>query len=835
MNQLKSHSNKKLSTHLENSAKLSNEIVESKEIENKDVYSKIAYLNAVAHDFAKSTTFFQDWLENDKRSEKSRHGHFSSIFGYYLIKKYLEHNDQLEIFSRLPAISFVVINKHHGNLINIMGGSSNLADKIRDRKNIEIIEKQVKDTKENHLDEIISIYDDLLIEFDFEFDLEEFFENLGPDLYREIRKEVKGLSKDKKIDNYVNIMFFYSVLLDSDKLDASEIEKVPSRWEGTLDKKIVDGYKEVKFGEAKKEINKIREEAYEDVNNSIDDLDSDDRILSINLPTGSGKTLTALSSAFKLRKKIEENEGFEPKIIYSLPFLSIIDQNSSVFREVLADKVGYDWKNIFEMGDEEKDELLREEIPSNLLLTHHHLADVKYKEKIDENETYDYEDLLDSLLLTEGWYSEIVVSTFVQLFHSLITNRNRSARKFHNITNSIIILDEVQSIPFKYWKLVNNILTTLSEKFNCWILFMTATKPLIFDEEKMIELATAKKEYFEFFDRIKYGFDLQLEELDELKDLLLQEEDKKDIMVVMNTVNSCKEVYNDLKNRLKENSRPTIDEKGICEFENRELINLSTHILPSTRMERINHIKTSDKQKIIVTTQLIEAGVDISVDLIYRDLAPLDSIIQTAGRCNREGDQDLGVTRVIKLKDENYDRNKDYHSYIYDPTIIGATRDIIDKSDKEVREKEFNLEGANNYFEMILQRKAQDKEVLKDIKKLKFIDVSDFDLIEEDVESISLYVERDEKAKKLRWNLEEELSETKGVERKKKFLKWRKDLNEYMLSVRGDEETINKIEDLDPFIGNESIRVISNEVLEDWFDDETGFKIPESTIDSRLI
>ncbi len=309
-----------------------------------------------------------------------------------------------------------------------------------------------------------------------------------------------------------------------------------------------------------------------------------------------------------------------------------------------------------------------------------------------------------------------------------------------------------------------------------------------------------------------------------MENLLLQEEDKKDIMVVMNTVNSCKEVYNDLKNRLEENSHPTIDENGICQFENRELINLSTHILPSTRMERINHIKTSDKQKIIVTTQLIEAGVDISVDLIYRDLAPLDSIIQTAGRCNREFGEDLGVTRVIKLKDENNDRKKDYHSYIYDPTIIGATRDIINKSDKEVREKEFNLKGANNYFEMILQRKAQDKKVLNDIKKLKFIDVSDFDLIEEDVESISLYVERDEKAKELRWNLEEELSETKGVERKKKFLKWRKDLNEYMLSVRGDEETINKIEDLDPFIGNENIRVISNEVLEDWFDDETGFQ-----------
>jgi len=834
MNELYSHPDKKLDTHLKNTAELSKEIVESKKLKNKDVYSKIVYLNGVAHDFAKSTTFFQDWLENEKRSEKARHGHLSSIFGYFLIKKFLKKNGIEEEFQKTPVTSFIVINKHHGNLINLMGGHSNLADKIKDRKGIQITEKQVSDIKENHLEEVKSIYDDLLSEFDFELDLDEFFDTLDKEFYCELRNNVKGLSKNNKIENYANIMFFYSVLLDSDKLDASGIEKVPSRWKGTLDKNIVDDYKKVKFGESEKEINKIRERAYEDVNNSIDDLDSNDRLLSINLPTGSGKTLTAFSSALKLRNKINRDQGFKPKIIYSLPFLSIIDQNSSVFREVLAEEVGLNWKNIFEREDDEKEELLKKNIPSNLLLTHHHLADVKYKEKDEEDEIYDYEDLLDSLLLTEGWYSEIVVSTFVQLFHSLITNRNRSARKFHNITNSIIILDEVQSIPFKYWKLVNRILKILTRNFNCWILFMTATKPLIFDEGEMIELATSKKEYFEFFDRIKYGFDLQLEKISEIEDLILNEEDKKDIMVVMNTVNSCKEVYVDLKNYLREDSHPEIDEKGICQFEKTDLINLSTHILPSTRMDRINHIRTSNKPKIIVTTQLIEAGVDISVDLIYRDLAPLDSIIQTAGRCNRENDKDLGITRVIKLKDEN-NRNKDYHSYIYDPTIIGATRDIINKSDKEVREKEFNLKGASSYFDLILERKAQDKEVLDDIKKLKFIDVSDFNLIEEEVESISLYVEKDEEAKELRRNLEDELSKVKGYERKEKFLKWRKELNEYMLSVKGGEEVINKIKDLSPFLGNEGVRIISNDELDAWFDDETGFKSPDTTFDSRLI
>ncbi len=835
MNKLKSHPDKTLYSHLKNSAALSEEIVGSKNFQNKSIYSTMAYMNATAHDFAKSTTFFQDWLEKGERSEKARHGHLSSLFGYYLVDEYLIQQDLKEEFANLPVISFVVINKHHGNLLNIRGGHSNFTDKIKDKGNKEIIKKQVKDITENHLDEVKSIYEDLFSEIDFEVKILNFFKRLGDDFYFEVYQALKALSRGGGMEKYTDIMFFYSVLLDSDKLDASGIESTPLRWDKPLDEEIINQYKESKFGEPELEINKVREKAYMDVNNSVKDISLEDRLLSINLPTGSGKTLTALSAAFNLRNRIGKEYNFTPKIIYSLPFLSIIDQNSSVFREVLAEEVGLEWEKIFEMEDGEKEELLKEHVPSNLLLTHHHLADVEYKEGGEEDEIYNYGGLLDSLLLTEGWYSEIVVSTFVQLFHSLITNRNRSARKFHNITNSIIILDEVQSIPFRYWKLVNNILSILSEKFNCWILFMTATKPLIFNENEMVEIASAKEEYFKFFDRIKYEFELQVEKLDELKNRILDEKDKKDIMVVMNTINSCKTIYEDLKQRLNHHYSCKVDDDGICQFRDVELINLSTHVLPSTRMQRISRIKNDSKQKIIVTTQLIEAGVDISVDLVYRDLAPLDSIIQTAGRCNREFDKGIGITRVIKLKDENSKREKDYHSYIYDPTIIEATKDVIKEFDREVRERKFNLKGTNNYFEMILERKVQDKEVLDDIDKLRFIEISDFSLIEEDVESISLYVEVDEVARNLRKSLEEELFEVRGFERKEKFLKWRKELNEYMLSVKGSGDVINKIKDLPPFLGNEGIRVISNKEKDNWFDPETGFKVPDSTFDSRFI
>ncbi len=832
---LKSHPDKTLFSHLKNSACLSEKIVKSKNFKNKDIYSKTAYLNGVAHDFAKSTTFFQDWLEKGKRSEKARHGHLSSLFGYYLVDKYLIQYGLKGDFENFPAISFIVINKHHGNLLNIRGGRSDFANKIKDSGNKKIIEKQVRDIKENHLDEVKTIYDDLLNEIDLELRIQDFFERLDEDFYYNVYQSLKNLSRKECMDKYVDIMFFYSVLLDSDKLDASGIEATPSRWDKLLEKKIVDQYKRKKFGEPKSEINKVRERAYTDVNDSIEDIELVDRLLSINLPTGSGKTLTALSAAFYLRKRIENEYDFTPKIIYSLPFLSIIDQNSSVFREVLAEEVGLDWQEILEMKDEEKEELLKERIPSNLLLTHHHLADVEYRERKEEDEIYCYKDLLNSLLLTEGWYSEIVVSTFVQLFHSLITNKNRAARKFHNITNSIIILDEVQSIPFKYWELVNNILRILTEKFNCWILFMTATKPLIFDEDEIHELASQKEEYFEFFDRIKYKFDLRVEGLDELKELIL-DEDQKDVMIVMNTISSCKKIYYDLKEYFDKlyNRNHEIDNDGICQFDDLELINLSTHILPFTRMKRINRIKNDEKRKIVVTTQLIEAGVDVSVDIIYRDFAPLDSIIQTAGRCNREFNEERGTTKIINLKDESTHRY--YNSYIYDPTIMGATGDVIERFDEEVMEKEFSLKGAVNYYNLIQKRKAQDRQVLEDMEQLKFMNIANFNLIEEKVKSISLFVENSERAKKLRQQLDEELVEVKGFKRKEKLLKWRKELNEYTLSIKGSDKVIDKIEiSHPPFLGNDSFRVIRSSDLNNWYDKETGFKIPDSTLDLRMI
>jgi len=104
-------------------------------------------------------------------------------------------------------------------------------------------------------------------------------------------------------------------------------------------------------------------------------------------------------------------------------------------------------------------------------------------------------------ILIEGWNAEIIVTTFVQLFHTFVSNCNKSIRKFHRLANSIIILDEIQSIPVRYWKLTETLLKEISEYFNSYIVFVTATHPLIFDKNEIVSIVENEK-YFHSLDRI---------------------------------------------------------------------------------------------------------------------------------------------------------------------------------------------------------------------------------------------------------------------------------------------------------------------------------------------
>ncbi|NLZ52788.1 MAG: CRISPR-associated helicase Cas3', partial [Thermoanaerobacteraceae bacterium] len=480
---------------------------------------------------------------------------------------------------------------------------------------------------------------------------------------------------------------------------------------------------------------------------------------------------TSMAFALKLRSKIYSKKGYMPRIIYSLPFLSIIEQNAEQF-ELVLNEVGFN-------------------VDTDLLLKHHHLSEIYYK--MEENEFEPDE----AKILIEGWNSEIIVTTFVQLFHTLLSNKNKNLRKFHRLSGSIIILDEVQSIPFKYWLLVKEILKELVEKFDSYVIFVTATEPLIFERQEVKSLANREK-YFSALDRVvikpKLEKTMMVEELAESVKL----ESDKSYLFILNTIKSAKSFYELLK------------------VKTEHIGFLSTHVIPKERLNRINKMKRG-KIKIAVTTQLVEAGVDIDFDEVYRDLAPLDSINQAAGRCNRNGESQ-GKVIVVSLKD---DRRR-YSSYIYDDVLLDITEKILKKHEC-IKEEDF-LNIIDNYYKDMQEKMASDKsrELLSAVYKMKYdsadeaICINDFKLIDNSYPKIDVFIEIDDDAKKV-WQDYLRIKEIKNLfERRLEFSRIKVDFYKHTVAIP------TTVENLPPEVAG--FRYVNINSLEEFYDSETGFK-----------
>jgi CRISPR-associated endonuclease/helicase Cas3 len=811
-NAIYSHPNKLLENHLLSVGKLSQEILSSKRFNldsyiEKCVIQDISYLIGVTHDSGKASFYFQDYIREKDEEKKQKlknkpethHACLSAIFTYYTVSKYLSDKDLLtkKYYNYFPIISFLVVKRHHGNL-------NNTDDEIVTFEE-EVLESQAKTI---YFDKLNDIYKRLLskigINFDCFFIKEKLLTEKPVYIYGKIseyKKEYQeDLEKEKKLIIYIEddstffyyfiIMLLYSVLLDADKTDAAELEKI-ERVE--IDENIVDKYIKTKFNEDDNKINQIRDSIYNEVISRGKEISlREDKILSLNVPTGTGKTLTSLSFAIKLKKRIEREKDYNPRIIYALPFLSIIDQNFNVFEDVFKSVNG--------------------EVPySDLLLKHHHLSDIIYKTKEDEFESIS-KDVSKDILLIEGWNSEIVVTTFMQLFYSLISNKNRAIRKFHNITNSIIILDEVQSIPHKYWLLFKKTIEFFAEHFETYFIFVTATQPLIFNEEigEIKSLVEDKKKYFKTLNRVTLVVNLEYLSIEDFKSILKEDilrNPDKDFLVVLNTINSSKAIYEYIKK---------------LHLEKDKLYYLSTNIIPRERLKRINEIKKKKKDRqIIISTQLIEAGVDISVNIAYRDFGPLDSINQIAGRCNRNFGEKKGIVKIFLLKEENNGRVYYPHN-IYENFIINKSKNIFRDRNTEIEESEF-LKLSEDYFNIINSGKSDDysENILKDVETLRFGELSKFKLIEEHFYKIDVFVEVDDEAKEV-WNKYQSIVSDRTIpplERKKEFLKIKKQFYDYVIAI--PEKFKNE---LTYFDDKSELGYIAKNELELFYSLETGFK-----------
>ncbi|MEM3489887.1 MAG: hypothetical protein QXO75_09590 [Nitrososphaerota archaeon] len=416
---------------------------------------------------------------------------------------------------------------------------------------------------------------------------------------------------------------------------------------------------------------------------------------------------------------------------------------------------------------------------------------------------------------------------------SIIGCRNSLLKKFHNLAGSILILDEVQAIPLEYWRLIRDSLTYLAEIFDLKIILMTATMPAIF-REKGVELIPSSESYFKRVGRTVLIPQLKKTvSVEQFADFSLSKW-RKGIseLLVVNTVRASKKVYKRLVERLRDEA-VRIGYSSTDEIFNSSkvvLAYLSTSIIPAERRRRIELLKRLLEERrsvILVSTQVVEAGVDLDFDIVFRDLGPFDSIVQVAGRCNRNWRLPEGQAYILRVVDEN---GREDSKKIYGKILPERTLEFIVHRES-VREHEL-CELLKSYYEDISYRMNVEKnpecmKLLEKIKTLDFQGLSHFSLIEEEPK-VPVYIELDNEASRLLQefkaivkSLEKEEALEKVFELKADLRKLRVKMENYIVEAYKSEALLKN---LGRIIDNVDVWLVPFGEISVYYDLETGFK-----------
>lgn len=315
-------------------------------------------------------------------------------------------------------------------------------------------------------------------------------------------------------------------------------------------------------------------------------------LFSLSVPTGGGKTLSSM--AFALDHAIQYGKD---RVIYVIPYTSIIEQNAKVFKDVFGAENVIEHHSNFDHGENENAR---------------------------------------SRLACENWDAPVVVTTNVQFFESLFAARTGRVRKLHNIVNSVVVLDEAQLLPVEFLKPVLKAIEQLQTVYKTTFVFCTATQPALGREENpalkgcgldnIREIIRDPAALAKDLERVKIHIPDDLKTPQEWGDIAGDVAGHERVLCIVNRRDDARDLYRTLKDRGAEDG----------------LYHLSALMCPAHRSAVIEKIRARLKENNatpvrVVSTQLIEAGVDIDFPVVYRAMAGLDSIAQAAGRCNREG------------------------------------------------------------------------------------------------------------------------------------------------------------------------------------------------------
>lgn len=753
---------------------------------NNEAFANVLRDIAFLHDLGKYTSYFQDYLLQNKHINKDLRNH-SRIGAFAILNKYAD-------YPLAATFLYFIISMHHRGLSDI----SRLDIRCGD------FGEKVKMNFDNQRNTLLPYFAQL----EKETELNNIKELVHLPITQGFRKALKNkIKKTPSIKNYFTINYLFSLLVEADKIDASEtlqykrkpmFEYAVERLIGKAEFTGIQDLNSIKDNEQ----NKLRNYVRAAVLANLDDNNILDKYLfTLTAPTGIGKTLTSLDFALRLKTLIRKKENYEPQIIYGLPFINIIEQGLKVYSE----------------------EVFKEEVLDNKIniLAHYQYSDLFGKTAGTDKQGYHQQ-----LMSLNTWQCDIVITSFVQFFETLISNRNKMLLKFNHLAGSIIILDEVQTLRLKQLPLLGSMLYFLSRFLKTRIILMTATKPKIFElankeilsEEREkatpCELLKVNEKVFEKFNRTKIVPLIQspIATVDAFFNLFKEKwNKKKSCLIVCNTVQRSIDVFNKLQ------------ENGIT-----ELFYLSTNIVPAERMKIIQKVKNKLKDKsfpVLVSTQVVEAGVDLDFDMGFRDLAPIDSIVQVAGRINRENDQQRkgAPLYIIEFEREYENRpNRSECELVYDKITRNQVYKALQEK-VEIQEREyFGL--IDDYFSITADKRTfhESREFFNSIKKLCYdgdnssFPVSKFKIINEPEWAISVFIELNEEACGARIAYDKLLSKEMGKEEFDK--NYKQAFNQYIIAA--PVKYTDGMENINEF--SEAIKLVRMEYLGEFYDSNTG-------------
>ncbi|MDD6572147.1 MAG: CRISPR-associated helicase Cas3' [Thermoflexaceae bacterium] len=571
-----------------------------------------AYLAGLLHDMGKATEKFNNYLEKSFAGEDVVRGSVNHTFAgvIYLLEKY--HDEKQRWKCLTSEIISYVIGAHHGIFDCLdLDGNNGFCHRLEKDKGEICYEEAIK----NFIESVSP-----------EKEINEYFLKAT----EEIQSFFEAVQKDNNIRKQDEAPFqvgllcrlLLSAVIYGDRRDTREfMDSGFCVQKNDIDWKVQRMYLESKISQfnTSSALNQVRSNISKQC---LEFSDNPTGIYRLNVPTGAGKTLCSLRYALAHAEKFHKK-----RIIFIIPLLSILDQNARVIKDNIANK--------------------------DLVLEHH--SNVIYEDG-DVEEVQRYE------LLADNWNAPIIVSTMVQLLNIFFTHKTSAIGRMSALCDSVIVIDEIQSLPKKVTLMFNEAMNFLSKFCNSTIILSSATQPCLEEVQwpinyannaDMVHLNSDELNVFrraEIIDRTNpYGMDM--DECSEFCCNLAKE--YQSLLIICNTKNQAREIYRKMQECFDKNEISIFHlSTSMCQKHRK---NIFLNIQKELAEVQIQSCKEEARMPVIcVATQLVEAGVDVSFECVVRIMAGIDNLAQAAGRCNRSNEyKNGGKVYLINLKNEN--------------------------------------------------------------------------------------------------------------------------------------------------------------------------------------